>query len=190
MHIHAHVAAIVNGRSTSIDTHSPRNALTTWPRERRQATLGILGCEHCILRSLEGHEEAVPFGAKLGTAMFCDHDDFESVNDEHGHDAGDAVLVATGRRLQVEVRERDTVARLGGDEFVVLVQGMSDGGLAELPARLAATVAEPIQHLGRLLQVSMSVGLACLAGNRPSVEALLRRADEEILRAKQGRRRR
>jgi diguanylate cyclase (GGDEF)-like protein/PAS domain S-box-containing protein len=122
--------------------------------------------------------------------LFCDLDEFKSVNDEHGHDAGDAVLITTGRRLQAEVRERDTVARLGGDEFVVVVQGMSEGGLTELCARLVATVAQPIQHNGQLLEVSISVGLACTGGDCRTVEALLRRADEAMFRVKEGRRRR
>ena len=57
-------------------------------------------------------------GGTLGL-VYLDFDDFKSVNDSHGHDAGDEVLVAVGRRLEAAARAGDVVARFGGDEFAI-----------------------------------------------------------------------
>jgi len=117
--------------------------------------------------------------------LFCDLDEFKEINDHYGHEAGDAVLVATGRRLQAEVRAKDTVARFGGDEFVVLVEGMSERGAAELADRLAATVAQPIRYNDYLLRVSVSVGLAYTSAEGP-MGTLVHRADKAMFVAKAG----
>ncbi len=59
---------------------------------------------------------------KYGALLFCDLDNFKTLNDTHGHGAGDLLLQAVARRLEHSVREADMVARLGGDEFVILLQ--------------------------------------------------------------------
>jgi len=140
-------------------------------------------------RRLHRRLESAASGPDAGhvAVLFCDLDDFKAINDSYGHEAGDAVLITTGRRLQAEVREKDTVARFGGDEFVVLVEGMSQRGAAELGNRLAATIAEPIQHDGHLLRVTMSVGLAYTTADQPPMDTLVHRADEAMFRAKQAR---
>jgi len=63
---------------------------------------------------------------KFGALMFCDLDNFKTLNDTHGHAAGDVLLQAVARRLENSVREADMVARLGGDEFVILVPPEED----------------------------------------------------------------
>ena len=115
--------------------------------------------------------------------LFVDLDGFKQVNDEHGHDAGDAVLIEAARRLRGLIRTGDTAARYGGDEFTVLAEDVGD---LETARRLGERIAA---HLGRPyeggLEVSASVGVAFTANPAATTpDALIRRADHAMYRSK------
>ncbi len=115
-----------------------------------------------------------------------DLDGFKTINDEFGHDVGDALLVAVARRLEGQVRKNDVVARLGGDEFVVMV--CEPGRIHKAHMRgvqLLEAFHAPLQVAGHRIQVGMTIGyaLAPLDGN--DVVTLLRRADEALYEGKQ-----
>src|SRR4029453_5251744 len=74
--------------------------------------------------------------------LVIDIDHFKSVNDEHGHDAGDAVLREVAGRMQDSVRLEDMVGRWGGEEFLVVLPNTTDQGAAELAERLRQVVAD------------------------------------------------
>lgn len=135
-----------------------------------------------------------------GSLMFLDLDHFKTVNDTHGHSAGDQVLVAADRRLQACVREVDTVARFGGDEYVVMLGGLAES--ATTAKAQALTVAEKIRSsLAAPFRLSVtyggepsvdieclcpaSIGVVVFMGNRISDEELMRRADKVMYEAKQ-----
>jgi diguanylate cyclase (GGDEF)-like protein/PAS domain S-box-containing protein len=121
------------------------------------------------------------------TLLFLDLDGFKTVNDEHGHEAGDAVLVEVATRLRSAVRPDDLVARLGGDEFVLLCPGLDEAGAAALVERVEQAVGVPVAHQGWLHSVSVSVGTAV---GRPGQDptAVLDAADRSMYRRKKQRR--
>jgi diguanylate cyclase (GGDEF)-like protein/PAS domain S-box-containing protein len=116
--------------------------------------------------------------------LLVDLDGFKSVNDTHGHFAGDAVLIETARRLQSLVRASDLVVRLGGDEFVVVLASLDDAGIAEdIARRIVESIARPIIVGDDTLCITTSVGLVVADGHQ-SGEALLDDADRALYRAK------
>lgn len=120
--------------------------------------------------------------------MLIDMDFFKSVNDTHGHDAGDAVLREFADRLRRNIRGVDLACRFGGEEFVVLMPD-TDLRQAEVVAeRVRSAIAERRFELtGRPpLPITVSVGLACNepAGDGP--DQMLKRADVALYRAKHG----
>lgn len=121
------------------------------------------------------------------TLLFCDLNGFKQVNDEHGHAAGDALLVTIGERLQSCLRASDLVSRLGGDEFVVLSQGPTGPQEAmSLALRLLEEVGRPWTLDGRTLHPAMSVGIAMTDDPDLGGAELIRRADLAMYEAKGG----
>jgi diguanylate cyclase (GGDEF)-like protein len=118
--------------------------------------------------------------------LYLDLDGFKAVNDEHGHQVGDAVLRAVADRLGVAVRPSDTLARIGGDEFVVLVEGATVEGVAALADRLRDSLSRPIDAHGLNLNVGVSVGVAMSKAGASEPAALLARADRGMYADKRG----
>ncbi len=117
---------------------------------------------------------------------YLDLDGFKEINDTHGHDCGDRLLVTIAERMQSVLRKGDTLARLGGDEFVaVLVDLPTQEASLPLLQRLLDAAAEPIVQGAAHLQVSASVGVSFYP-QREEVDAdqLLRQADQAMYRAK------
>ena len=98
--------------------------------------------EHALMRAQRGFPDIA--------VMFIDLDDFKTVNDSLGHEAGDRVLQEVARRLLIAVRPTDTVARFGGDEFAVLLEGVSDSPeAADAAARILQALEIPTEHRGQ-----------------------------------------
>lgn len=116
--------------------------------------------------------------------IFLDLDKFKDINDMHGHDIGDSLLIAISTRMKATFRDSDTLSRLGGDEFVVLLPSV---GRAEgiLKAQYLITlIAEPIV-LGELsLKVTCSVGLVEYPVDGKNYHDLLKKADLAMYQAK------
>ncbi|UHC15367.1 sensor domain-containing diguanylate cyclase [Methylobacterium currus] len=125
-------------------------------------------------------------GGRCGVAVLVvDIDHFKRVNDQHGHDAGDAVIRHVGALLAEIVRSSDTVARFGGEEFVVLLVGLGGSEAALIAERLcvAARGAE-IAHGGGVIAVTVSIGVATVAARDPDIQAAIARADAALYEAK------
>jgi two-component system, cell cycle response regulator len=120
---------------------------------------------------------------RLLALVRVDVDHFKAINDSHGHEAGDQVLVEVARRLESAVRGGDELARWGGDEFVALLPDTDKAGALRAAERLrAAVAAAPVEAAGTELAVTISVGWAHWAGDTP--DDLLARADRALYRAK------
>ena len=137
-------------------------------------------------RALE-HALAAKVKSGRGFALLqIDLDFFKSVNDTHGHAAGDAVLKATAERLAQLSRRDDDLARIGGDEFVMLVGGTTDeGALRRLAERLIAAIEEPVLVNGAQCRVSASIGVSVsTCHNAPDLKGMLAAADAALYAAK------
>jgi diguanylate cyclase (GGDEF)-like protein len=118
------------------------------------------------------------------TVLFLDLDDFKVINDEHGHAAGDAVLIAVADRIAAAVRPGDLAARLGGDEFAVLLEDVDDAHGEEVAQRLLAGLSSPVLEAERVW-VHGSVGIASAVAGTVGPDELIRRADVAMYGAKE-----
>lgn len=141
-------------------------------------------------RYMESHvgtlvEQAAARGKPL-TVLLIDIDYFKSVNDTHGHDAGDDVLREFAIRIKKSVRGIDLACRYGGEEFVVLMPETDMAVATMVAERLRRRIAGepvPIHEGARQVDVTISIGIATL-GSAESAATLLKRADQALYRAK------
>ena len=122
----------------------------------------------------------------LLAVCFLDLDNFKPINDRHGHETGDRLLVEMAHQLSTAVRNGDTVARLGGDEFVLLLSDINSvNDLEPALLRLLSKAAAPYTINGIDLQVSASIGVALYPFDDVDPDTLLRHADQAMYQAKQ-----
>lgn len=118
--------------------------------------------------------------------LYLDLDGFKAVNDQHGHDTGDQLLVNISHRLKEVLREGDTLARIGGDEFVVVMVDLERPQDYEAVLnRLLSVAAEPVTLNQHLLLVSASIGATLYPQDDADADQLLRHADQAMYLAKQ-----
>jgi diguanylate cyclase (GGDEF)-like protein/PAS domain S-box-containing protein len=124
-------------------------------------------------------------GQQLAVA-YLDLDGFKSINDQHGHEAGDQMLITLAKRMKEALREGDTLARMGGDEFVAVLIDLEDTSASvPLLERMLAAAALPVQVDGLMLQVSASLGVTFHPQEHDiDADQLLRQADQAMYQAK------
>jgi diguanylate cyclase (GGDEF)-like protein/PAS domain S-box-containing protein len=116
--------------------------------------------------------------------LYLDLDDFKTVNDALGHEAGDALLQEAAVRLTAGLRPGDTASRLGGDEFAVVLEGLEERDTAyEIGARLLESLQMPFDANGEGVCINASIGIAVSTGSEDAA-ALVRNADLAMYRAK------
>ena len=127
-------------------------------------------------------------GGRAGAVIFVDLNGMKRVNDELGHDVGDAMLCDAANVLLAAHRDGDVVARLGGDEFVVFALDFTAQDLPKLRLRLRELSDQQIETRARPYRLSMSVGAAFMPGSATSVAQLLDEADAAMYAQKNARR--
>jgi two-component system cell cycle response regulator len=119
--------------------------------------------------------------------LILDIDFFKSINDGHGHDAGDDVLREFAIRIRKSIRNIDPACRYGGEEFVI-VMPETDMAVATMVAerlrRRIATEPFAIQQGAKQLEVTLSIGIAALGAEGDTAATILKRADQALYRAK------
>ena len=169
--VHARRVATSQARLAGAEAQAERDGLTGLANRR--------GLDVALRELGEGHQRPV-------AVVFVDLDGLKAVNDTQGHEAGDALIRETARRLRRSARRDDLIARLGGDEFVLLAPGIAEPDLA---VRLARTVlqsfAEPVVgQQGVLVDgIRASAGVAIAADPGAVADALVR-ADLAMYAAK------
>ena len=126
-------------------------------------------------------------GTATQALLLLDLDRFKEVNDSLGHHVGDRLLMVVGERLRRTLRQQDLLARLGGDEFAVLLRDTDEDEAAVVATKLREALAEPFTLEGIALQTSVSIGISLYPQHGQELNALLRRADIAMYRAKAGR---
>ena len=125
---------------------------------------------------------------KALSVLTLDIDFFKRINDTYGHDAGDKVLVELSKRIRQNIRSVDLACRTGGEEFAIV--------LPETELRVAGTIAERIRRAifskpfkledsEKSLNITASIGVACLEGPNDTPEKILKRADVALYKAKE-----
>jgi diguanylate cyclase (GGDEF)-like protein/PAS domain S-box-containing protein len=118
------------------------------------------------------------------SVLFSDLDDFKTVNDSLGHDAGDQLLVAVAERLRAVMRPEDTTARFGGDEFAILLEETDESGTRRAAERILEALRSPFEFHGRQVVMRASIGAAFTSDSSTEPDDLLRQADLAMYTAK------
>jgi len=117
--------------------------------------------------------------------LLMDVDDFKSINDRYGHDAGDAVMIHLAAILPGEVRVFDLVARFGGDEFTIMLVNVHEGQAYEIAERIREIVAyTPIDFDSQNIKIQLSIGIASFDPKDEDLKMILKRADNALYHAK------
>jgi two-component system, cell cycle response regulator len=166
-----------------------RNALTYDQLQQLAANdslTGMFNRRFGMARLQEEYGRAIRSGSPVGICLF-DLDHFKLVNDTYGHPTGDKVLVHVSKILRGALREGDVALRYGGEEFMIVLPGASITDAFDIADRIRRLVAETVfQHGSNALALTISGGAAAWPDfDAASADALVRRADESLYKAKE-----
>lgn len=121
---------------------------------------------------------------KLGLILF-DIDNFKHINDIHGHDAGDEVLIEIANRVSKSLRENELFSRIGGDEFAIMITNLKDiYHLNSIANRVISAVEAPVKTQHTSLKIELSIGIAIHPDNSEDGKELTKCSDIALYRAK------
>jgi diguanylate cyclase (GGDEF)-like protein len=164
--------AELRDRMTQLEALADTDPLTPLPNRRR------------FIRELERAVAQASRHATPAAMLYVDLDSLKTINDRHGHFAGDAALVHVAKLLSGLIRSTDIAARIGGDEFALLLDHLDLESAIDTAERIARCISStPLDLGGTLIELQASIGTAAiLAGD--SVEDVMQRADRNMYVAK------
>jgi diguanylate cyclase (GGDEF)-like protein/PAS domain S-box-containing protein len=128
--------------------------------------------------------ELTPYNKSIAIC-YIDLDNFKPINDKHGHETGDRLLVLLAKRLENSLGHSDTVARLGGDEFALLLKGRNNvTEYQEILTRLLIVIEQPFLIKNQTFTISASIGYTIAPDDNNPPDILLRHADNAMYHAK------
>jgi len=154
-------------------------------RATRDGLTGLLN-RSTFMQALESAIATAAADDHFSAVLYLDSDEFKSINDRHGHAAGDKVLAEIAKRLLGCVRESDVVARLGGDEFAVLIRTLRQPqDAAQVADNIVFAMSAPFRlSASETVRAGLSIGTAVFPIHAQSAEALLAAADAAMYEAK------
>jgi len=132
------------------------------------------------------NQKLVSSASEKVSVIFIDVDHFKSINDNLGHDVGDAALIHLSQIFGKSIRKSDVVARLGGDEFVIYVENVNASQLADIAEKIRSDVEKrPLLSDGKVVQISLSIGtISHPSDNDLSAKDLFKLADKAMYESK------
>lgn len=165
--------AEVTAQRNELEKTATHDYLTGLPTMRLAEDRLLVACKHALRA-----DEKIAL-------LFIDLDNFKSINDDYGHQAGDEALQEMARRLQDNIRAEDTAARIGGDEFMIILAGLRDKETAVAAARnLCTALAQPLTVAGHAVQLGASIGIALFPDHTGDVKEMRRMADQAMYTVK------
>ncbi len=122
---------------------------------------------------------------KVVSLLMLDIDFFKDINDEHGHQAGDFILVSLSKEVKSIMRESDIFGRVGGEEFAVLLHNTAHDGAQVIAEKIRKTIEnKTFLYNGTPIKLTVSIGISVLDESSKSVEILYKKADKRLYQAK------
>lgn len=133
-------------------------------------------------KSLEDYQHDKINGLVVG---MMDIDHFKSINDEMGHDIGDAVIIEFGKRIRKKIRDNDLIGRLGGDEFVIVLPNIQELEIGSIVESIQKAIQEPWSIGDKTFNLTASIGIASVPKENLSSSSVLKMADVALYEAKE-----
>jgi diguanylate cyclase (GGDEF)-like protein len=150
----------------------------------RDALTGTLNRRSLLFRATDVLSKASELDVPV-TLIMMDADHFKRINDEFGHQTGDAVLCHMVSRIRLHLRTDDLLGRFGGEEFVLILPGLDTDSAAQVAERIRVGLcSQPWQTEGTPVNLSISLGVACSDQHGYNFDLLLGAADRALYQAK------